>query len=361
MASYLYGIVPSQGPKDFGPVGLDGSTVRVVCEGGIGIVAGEARRIAFSRIAPEKTLQYLAQHQRVLEQVMRDSPVIPLKFGTYADDDGQILRIIRQGGREFAAALEEFGPKVEVDLSACWTDLTSVLTEIAGDAAIAAAKAQLADRPATMQQRAGVGRLVKKLLDERRDQVASRLEAALRAVCAKVIVNPAKDDTTILNAAVLIGRTEQARLESVLDQLDHSHQGRLHIRCIGPLPAYSFAMAEIQLLDADALNAARQALQLGQSASLAEIKAAHRRLLQELHPDRNSDDQAAGRLQDVTEGYKILEEYALNVRHNFGGRDGAVIVKVRSLEDLRAAVRTRATASHATSSQSAPVEAVEAA
>jgi hypothetical protein len=355
--SYLYGIVQAEGPKEFGAIGLGGSLVRTVCEGGIGIVAGESERLAFSRIAPERTLQCLAQHQRVLEQVMRDSPVIPLKFGTYADDEGQIRRILRQGAGEFAAALKEFGPKVEVDLSACWTDLAGVLAEIAGDAAIAAAKARLADRPASTQQRAEVGQLVKKLLDERRDQVASRLEAALRAVCAKVIVNPAKDDTTILNAAVLIGREEQARLEGVLDQLDHSHAGRLHIRCIGPLPAYSFAMAEIQALDADELDAARQALQLGETASFAQIKAAHRRLLAELHPDRNADTRTACRLQDVSDAYRILEDYALHFRHTLGGEGGAVIVKVRSLDDLRAASRTPARAARATSLQCAEVEA----
>ena len=106
--SYLYGIVPVEGARDFGPIGLDGADVRPVSDGVIGIVASRTDRIPFSAISPERTLQYLAQHQRVLEQVMLNSPVIPLKFGTYADDDEQILQILQSGRNALAGALERY-------------------------------------------------------------------------------------------------------------------------------------------------------------------------------------------------------------------------------------------------------------
>ena len=112
---YLYGVVPAGASKEFGPIGLDGGEVRTVTDGGIGIVASDAERIPFAEAAPEKTLQCLAQHQRVLEQVLLGSPVIPLKLGTYADDDGQVLEILRAGRSEFAGALERYADKVEVD------------------------------------------------------------------------------------------------------------------------------------------------------------------------------------------------------------------------------------------------------
>jgi hypothetical protein len=338
-SSYLYGVVPAEAEKDFGPIGLDGGNVRTVRDGGIGIVTSESGRIRFAEVAPERTLQCLAQHQRVLERVALSSPVIPLKFGTYADDEGQILAILRSGRSEFAGALEKYADKVEMDLSASWTDMKSVLAEIASEEVVILAKARIGDQSrATTAQRVGVGQLVKELLDQKNKAVAERLLVALRGKWQNIVVNPARDDSAFLNAAVLINRAEEGEFDRVLEQLDRRHAGEINFRSVGPLPPYSFATAEVKTVQAQGLDAARRTLGLGESASLAAIKGAHRRLLQELHPDRNSDPYAADRLRDVSAAYGLLEEYALNFKHTFdGGHDASVTVTIRSLEDLRVA------------------------
>jgi hypothetical protein len=191
-----------------------------------------------------------------------------------------------------------------------------------------------------MEQRVRLGQFVKKLLDERRDQIANRLLVALRVNWSHMVVNPTQDDSMIVNAAVLIGRDEQAKLEHVVDQLDHSYENRLNFRCVGPLPPYSFATAEVKTIGASRLDAARQLLELGESASLAETKAAYRRLLQEVHPDRNPGAQGGDRIKEISDAYELLEEYALNFKHTFNAAQNApVIVTIRSLDDLRAGTR----------------------
>lgn len=337
--NYLYGVVPGDGAKEFGPIGLDGGDVHTVSDGGIGIVTSKADRIPFSTISPEKTLRYLSQHQRVLEQVMLDWPVIPLKFGTYADDARLVLRILRYGRDAFAAALERYAGKAEMDLAACWADLKSVLAEIARDEAVISLKAQIAGHPeVTTEHRVRLGQLVKELLDQKNKAIAERLLVTLRTKWRNIVVNPTRDDSTVLNAAVLIDRAEEAEFDHILDQLDRCYDSRINFRRVGPLPPYSFATAEIKTVEASRLDAARRLLGLGESASLAEIKGAYRRLLQEVHPDRNTDPQAADRLKAISAAYELLEEYALNFKHTFNGdQDAPVIVTVRSLEDLRAA------------------------
>jgi hypothetical protein len=339
--NYLYGVVPAEAAETFGPIGLDGGNVRTVSDGGIGIVASNAARIPFAEVAPEKTLQYLAQHQRVLERVMLGSPVIPLKFGTYADDDGQVLEILRAGRNEFAGALEKYADKVEVDLAAFWADLKSVLAEIASDEAVISAKARIGNQAqATTAQRVRLGQLVKELLDQKNKAIAARLLVRLRTKWQNIVVNPARDDSVVLNAAVLIDHAEEAEFDQILEQLDRCYDSRINFRRVGPLPPYSFATAEVKTVQASRLDAARQALGLGESASLAEIKGAYRRLLQELHPDRNTEAGAADRLQDISAAYELLEEYALNFKHTFNAAQvSPVIVTVRSLDDLRAGAR----------------------
>jgi len=339
--SYLYGVVPADGRTNFGPIGLDGGEVRTVSDGGIGIVTSQADRILFSAISPEKTLRYLAQHQRVLEQVMLESSVIPLKFGTYADNDGHILKILDCGRNQFAGALERYAGKVEVDLAVFWTDLKSVLAEIGRDENVVSMRARIGNQPeATTEQRVRLGQLVKKLLDERRDALAAELVAALRSKCSGVVINPATEDVMILSVAILAQRNDQGQLDQAIHELNLHHENRLDFRCVGPLPPYSFAMAEIKTIQASRLDAARRLLELGESASLAEIKGAYRRLLQEVHPDRNTEAWATDRLKDISAAYELLEEYALNFRHTLNAvPEAPVIVTVRSLDDLRARTR----------------------
>ena len=334
---YLYGVIPARHAKDFGPIGLGGQPVRTICDGELGILASTCEPIDFQTALPEKTLHCLAQHQRVLEQVMAESPVVPLKFGTYADSREQIARIIDSGLKQFTNALAAYGGKVEFDIAAFWSDVQGVLTDIAKDERVVTMKDTIpAGQPPTLNQRVALGRLVKQLLDERRGQAARELLDAIQTIWPNVVVNPTRDDAMVLNAAVLIGRDEQSLFDKVISDLNGRCDERFNFRCVGPLPPYSFATANIRTIDAAALETARQSLELGESASLAEIKTAYRRLLQENHPDRSAAPGAADRMREIAGAYELLEEFTTNYRHSFAGvLEGPVIVKVRSLNDLR--------------------------
>jgi len=345
--NYLYGVMPADKARSFGPIGIDGGEVRVVTHGVVAMVTSPAARIDFSRLPPEKALQYLAEHQRVLERVMTDSAVIPLKFGTLADDDRQILDILQSGSPgapAFAHALEQYAGKFEWDLVACWADLQAVLSEIAAEPAVASMKAEVsahwpASRSAgpTTEQRIQLGRLVRKLLTRRRDRIAAEVVAALRAQWPEIVVNPTKDDAMILHVAVLIGRDEESLFDQLIDRLNCDYKDRLNFRCVGPLPPYSFATAEVRAVDAEELDAARQLLGVGERLSPAEIKAAYRRVLPEVHPDRNPGADAAERMKELVAAHQLLEEYALNCNQTPPADKGRpVIVKIRTLPELRA-------------------------
>jgi len=301
------------------------------------MVASPAEPIDFSRLAPEKTLQYLAEHQRILEHVMTRSSVIPLKFGMFADDDRQILSILRSGHGIFARALEKCAGKFELDLVASWADLKAVLSEIGAEQPVVSMKAKVsAHGEPTTEQRIQLGQLVRRQLIQRRDRIAAELVVALLAKWPNIVVNPTKDDAMILNVAVLIGRDEEARFDRLIDQLNGDYEDRLDFRCVGPLPPYSFATAEVLAVDADELDAARQLLGLGESPRPTEIKAAYRRVLQEVHPDRNPDADAADRMKALVAAHELLADFASSCNETPPADDGRqVIVKIRSLPELR--------------------------
>lgn len=343
--SYLYGVIAADGPKSFGPIGVGGAEVRAVAEDGIALVAGPGGGVDFSRLDVEKALQYLAEHQRVLEQVLAEASVIPVKFGTVASDDAEIAGILRSGKPELTSALARLDGKVEMDVAALWRDLQAVLAEIANEGAVVAMKAEIgAEGQATMAQGVRMGKLVKKLLDQKREDIAARLVVALRARWQGIIVNPTQDDSMILGAAVLIDRGEESQFDQTIGQLNCAYDNQLNFRCVGPLPPYSFATVEVRTVDAEALDAARRTLELGESPSLDEIKAAYRRLLREYHPDRNPDPGAGERVKEISAAYGLLEKCASNcgpASEPAGGR-GATFVRIRSLPELRAEFGTPA-------------------
>ena len=336
--SYLYGVVPANGSASFEPIGIDGGDVWLIPDGSIAMVTGPVEHGDFSQLPPQKALQYLAEHQRVLERVMADSTVIPVKFGTVVENDRQVSNILATGREEFTSTLERHTGKVELDVVASWVDLRATLTDIADDKAVVEMKAQIASQvEPTIEQRIGLGQLVKEILDKKSEDIARRLVVALRARWLDIIVNPTRDDSVILNAAVLINRSEEAEFDQAIEELNRSYGGRLNFRCVGPLPPYSFATAEVKTTSADDLDAARRALELCDSASLVDIKAAHRRLMKEYHPDKNPAPDAADRAKEISAAYELLEEYALNVKHTLSepANAAAAIVKIRSLSDLR--------------------------
>jgi DnaJ-domain-containing protein 1 len=342
---YLYGVVPANGSRHFGPIGIKGSEVRAVPHGDLAMIAGSAERISFAELPAEKALGYLAEHQRVLEHVMADLPIIPLKFGTYADDQEQIIGILESGRSELTRALKNYAGKVEMDVAASWADLQAVLGELAGDEAVVSMKAEIASEAgATMDQRIRLGQLVKNLLGQLNERVASRLVIALQSRWPNFAVNPTKDDSMVLNAAILIDRGQEDQFDQIIQELNRDYENRLSFRCVGPLPPYSFATAEVKTTSAGDLDAARKVLELAESASLAEIKASHRRLLREYHPDKNPHPEAADKVKEVSAAYELLERYALNAKHTFNGaaNTGAAVVKIRSIAELREELVARA-------------------
>jgi len=159
--NYLYGVVPTDGARHFGPIGIDDREVRAVPHGALAMIASSAERIRFSELPPGKVLNYLAEHQRVLECVMSDSPVIPLRFGTYADDEKQIAGILESGRSELTRALKNYAGKMELDVVASWADLQGILSEIAADEAVVSMKAQItSEGEPTVEQRIRLGQLV---------------------------------------------------------------------------------------------------------------------------------------------------------------------------------------------------------
>ena len=341
---YVYCVTAAtNGGPSLGPIGIGGrgEEVRTIASDGIGAVVSRSPRIPFAGIPPEQTLRHLAAHQRVIEQVMKHSTVVPVKFGTYADGEADVRKILRDNRSELEQALKRFDGTIELDVVVSWPDMPLVFQQLAKEEPVRKLKAALAALPPdqALGGKIKLGELVKERLDMHRRNVAEEILEALRDVARDLSVNDLKDDTMILNVALLLDRGAERDLDARVGELDERFEGALNFRCVGPLPPYSFGTAELKKIDTETLDAARSTLALPRTASFNEIKQAHRRLAQQCHPDNDAAEAAAARLQEAGAAFKVLEQYCHNVKHPLarGECEGLAVVKIRKLSELQAA------------------------
>ncbi len=289
--------------------GVDGQhEVYTVGEGDLAVVTSPIAHDNFKGLDRSDAVRYLAAHQRVLEMVQQDYPVLPVKFGTVLADEAQLRALLRRGADLIGGTLEACAGKDQYEIVVLW-DVAQIFQLIAADEQIVAVKRQLSALPAeeAMAGKVLLGQLVHGALQARRRAVAAVVTEALRDLALDMVENPVMDDSMVSNTALLIPQSATAALDERLSALDERFGGELQIRCVGPLPPYSFTTLEVARPQADAVATALEGLGLPEATSFAALKGAYRRLAAKAHPDHNPDQAGAGaEMEALTGAYKLL-------------------------------------------------------
>lgn len=207
-----------------------------------------------------------------------------------------------------------------MEVVALW-HVQDVFDEIAEEEPIVRLKSELARRPAEemTSERVALGRMVKASLDRRRREVEAILLSSLGEAASDLVVNALMDDSMVANAALLVDANGRYALEQRLTALDERFEGRLHLRCIGPLPPYSFATVTVARPPFEAIDGARRRLGLGHKVQAEELKRAYRELAKSRHPDCQGEDaEAAARMAELTQDWALLDAYVRGYRSGGG-------------------------------------------
>lgn len=317
---YLYAIIPTNEQGFFDVSGLAAldahGAAYTIPHNGIAAVVSPSPLVDYRGLQRMEAAAYLVAHQRVVEQVMEDYPMLPVKFGTVLPDEDTVRHLLAQGESLFRSNLEKNTGLVQMEVVVLW-NLAKVFEEISQEEPVAQLKAQIGSRPPeeTKAERIAVGRIVHTLLEKRRTALQDRVLPPLREVALDMVVNPSMDDSMVANVALLVESAVQADGREALDQqlqlLDRELGGRYTFRQVGPLPPYSFATVEVHAPSFEEVDRARRYLELGETAASGEIKAAYRRLAGRFHPDFNPNDpEAEARMAELTQAYRFLTTYA---------------------------------------------------
>lgn len=277
----------------------------------IALVVKDAPHMDYASLPREILVQCLANHQSLVEGIMKGSTAVPVKFGTLAGDDGDILEILESGYEAFKKFIDDMSGKAEVDVIALWNDLDSVLKEIGRSDEIRRFKDGIsgAALEKIREQAIELGRMLRTVLEEENLRVRDEILTSLKEHALEQRIHEHFDDKMLMNVAFLIKREDKNALDERIEELDKRYCGRIDFRIIGPLPPHSFTTLQITRIRADEIEEAMHLLGVKAGADGAEVKARYRRLLRKYHPDKNPDDPSAGRdFERFSRAYKTLAD-----------------------------------------------------
>lgn len=309
---YIYGIINSNSEAALAITGPGGSgPVYTIAHKGLACVLSDYTGRELGSMSKEEVVRCLLAHQIVVEQVMREHTVLPVKFGTVLAASDEVLDLLSQCHQQFVEALTWIADKVEVEVAATW-DTAQVLREISAEPEIVRARESITSRPRqpTVEECLRLGNMVKASLDRHRDRYRERMIAFLKPVAIDVQPNALVSEQMVMNVAFLVEKVNQREFDSQVGQLNDLCHGQINFRIIGPLPPYSFATVEVSRPNWEKLSEAQRMLGLPQVILEARVRKAYREMAAACHPDVNPGDNLAGeRLAKIQEASSLLLAY----------------------------------------------------
>ncbi len=308
-AFYFYGCIKSGQEQDFGPIGIGGAVVKTMIARDIAAVVSAGPFMLYDSLEKEKTIKDLVTHQFVIEQVMKQWTIVPVKFGTMVESEEQVRAFLHEGYDLLSGELSRMEGKIEIDVVARW-ELPKVLVTLPRRNAEVLAKQQEVARKgalAGVEEKIALGKAIEQALAAEKARYRQDILHALQQLAADVRLHPPASEDMIFNGSFLLDRRDEAAFAGAVDMLDRDFENMLNFRIVGPLPVYSFATLVLESIDAGEFEQARRLFGLEGEITEKAVRDAYHRLAQRAHPDTNG-----GRVGDfhlVHTAYQTLKDY----------------------------------------------------
>lgn len=243
---YLYGIIPCGEVRSFDVQGIheQGREVYTIPYRDLAAVVSDSPQEAY-----DSTRRHMLAHTRVLEALMREYSVLPIRFGIVAPDVDTVReQLLARHYDHLRVQLDGLCNRIELGLKVFWT-AEDMLRRIADEnPAIKALRDSLSGRSfeSTYYERIRLGEMVEHALNARRDHDAEMFLSALRPLAVATVTLPVRADRMVLNAAFLVEREREAEFDEVVRWFGERLEDQFMFKYVGPVPPYNFVSITIQ-------------------------------------------------------------------------------------------------------------------
>ncbi|MDX2526312.1 GvpL/GvpF family gas vesicle protein [Streptomyces europaeiscabiei] len=234
---YVYAIIHAGRPlpTDMGGVGSPAAPLRTIRQGRVAAVVSAAPPKLRAR------RRDLLAHQDLLLRLSDQGPVLPMRFGMVAPDDGTVRGQLAVGEADHMVALEHLSDGVEVNVKA-FPAQNALRSLVAEDRTVRRLRDEARRRPG-YEANLRLGEAVAAALESRAAEAGRRLLRDLTPRARAVASGP-KVQGCVLNMSFLVNRGDSDEFRSQAERFAGVYCERVDLRLAGPLPCYSFVSAE---------------------------------------------------------------------------------------------------------------------
>lgn len=236
---YVYAVTPARASRSARELkGVEDAPLGTVASGGLAVVVSPFRG---DRVRP--TRANLAAHQQVVEELHRQSPVLPVRFGTVLPgEEAVIAELLGTGAAGLESLLGDLDGKDEYRVKARYLPDVALREVVEGSRAIRdlRGRSRGSDRAAQMR----LGELVMAGLEQLRERDAEEVLERLAPHAAATRLLDTRSEDVVAHLALLAERTRAEALEQALEALIDEQRGRMQLELVGPLPAWDFSYLE---------------------------------------------------------------------------------------------------------------------
>lgn len=237
---YIYCIVGTGEARNFGPIGIGdrGDPVTTVAYRDLSAVVS---RVPLGKYVVSK--ETMIAHQKVVEMVMKDHTVLPVRYYTVALNAEEIRSLLRTRYAEFKKLLRELDNKVELGLKVLWRNMEVILNEIGQEnEEIKRLRQELHHVPSepSAHRSSAIAEAIRGALEARKAQERETILAPLKRLSLDLRLNQTYGDEMVVNAAFLVDRIREREFDLQVDALAEKHHNRVTLNYVGPVPPYNF-------------------------------------------------------------------------------------------------------------------------
>ncbi|MBI5188386.1 MAG: GvpL/GvpF family gas vesicle protein [Nitrospirae bacterium] len=240
---YIYCIIGTKQERNFGPIGIGGrgDEVTTIGYGDLSMVVSNSpmTRYVVSR-------ENMLAHERVIEEVMKEFIVLPVRFCTIAMSADEIRNLLDRRHREFKNLLRDMDHKIELGVKGLWKNMDIIFKEITEENKEIKRLKENIQNPVRkgfsngVQAKVELGKLVEDTLKRKKEKETDRIVEALKRTAFDYKLNNTISDEMFMNAAFLVDKGREKEFDNIMDDLSDKYKKRIRFMYAGPLPPYNF-------------------------------------------------------------------------------------------------------------------------
>jgi gas vesicle protein GvpL/GvpF len=241
---YIYALAQSAGTRTYDIYGIDKEAVHAISHGTVSAVVSNCGR---QKIRPERA--HLIAHKEVLRQLMLESTVLPMAFGTVADNLKAVRRMLSKSEPTLREKLKYVEGKVEMGLRVVW-DVPNIFEYFVGNHPdLRATRDQVlgGNRVPRQAEKIELGAMFDRVVNEDREAHYATIERVLAPVCVDLNRSPSPKLNEVVKLSCLVKRDRQKELEDAMFAAARLFDNNFIFDFNGPWAPHNFVELDLQL------------------------------------------------------------------------------------------------------------------